>query len=292
MSLQQPPQHEWYFDSGVTNQMTSDAGILSPSSFSGSSLSSIVVGNGSLLPVTSTSSTLLPHQLALNNVLVSPNLIKNLISVRQFTTDNNCSIEFDHLGCSMKALPSRTEIVRCDSSGPLYPLRLPATALLASSSSSLWHQRLGHPGPEVLSKLALVIHCNKPASHTLCHACQLGRHTRLPFHASSSRATRIFQLIHCDLWTSPVTSVSGHKYYLVILDDCSHFLWTFPLCLKFDTFTSLSNFSPMCAHSLASPSKASSVTTAVSSTTLAPHLLPCPWCPLVHVLLLHLAAKR
>ncbi|XP_025813048.1 uncharacterized protein LOC112890360 [Panicum hallii] len=26
MSLQQPPQHEWYFDSGATNHMTSDAG--------------------------------------------------------------------------------------------------------------------------------------------------------------------------------------------------------------------------------------------------------------------------
>ena len=82
----------------------------------------------------------------------------------------------------------------------------------------------------------------KISSDTLCHACQLGRHTRLPFHASSSRATRNFQLIHCDLWTSPIVSVSGHKYYLVILDDCSHFLWTFPLRLKSDTFSTLSNF--------------------------------------------------
>jgi hypothetical protein len=33
--------------------------------------------------------------LVLNDVLVSPNIIKNLISIRRFTTDNNCSIEFD-----------------------------------------------------------------------------------------------------------------------------------------------------------------------------------------------------
>jgi len=32
-----------------------------------------------------------------------------------------------------------------------------------------------------------------------------------------------FDLIHCDLWTSPVDGVSGYKYYLVILDDCLHF---------------------------------------------------------------------
>ena len=157
--------------------------------------------------------------------------------MRQFTSDNNCSVEFDPIGCSVKDLHSRREIVRCDSSGPLYPLRLPASTFHATTSSSLWHQHLGHPGHEALSKLAdFGISCNKTASGPLCHACQLGHHTRLPFHVSSSRATRNFQLIHCDLWTSPIPSISGFKYYLVILDDCSHYLWTFPLRLKSDTF--------------------------------------------------------
>jgi hypothetical protein len=36
--------------------------------------------------------------------------------------------------------------------------------------------------------------------------------------------------------------VLGSKYYLVILDDFTHYLWTFPLKLKSDTFTILSNF--------------------------------------------------
>jgi hypothetical protein len=49
-------------------------------------------------------------------------------------------------------------------------------------------------------------------------------------------------LIHCDLWTSPVLSISGYKYYLVILDDYSHFLWTFPLRLKSDTLPTLTQF--------------------------------------------------
>ena len=153
MSLQQPPQQDWYFDTGATTHMASDAGILSTSTVPSShSSSSIIVGNGNLLPVVSTGSTVLPHNLHLNKVLVSPNLIKNLISVRQFTIDNNCTVEFDPFGCSVKDLPTRNEIVRCNSSGPLYPLQLPASALLASSTSSLWHQRLGHPGHEVLSR--------------------------------------------------------------------------------------------------------------------------------------------
>jgi hypothetical protein len=36
--------------------------------------------------------------------------------------------------------------------------------------------------------------------------------------------------------------VSGSKYYLVIFDDFTHYLWTFPLKLKSDTFNTLSNF--------------------------------------------------
>jgi len=50
---------------------------------------------------------LLPGSLRLNNVLVSLSLIKNLISVRQFTSDNNCSVEFDPAGCSVKDLRTK-----------------------------------------------------------------------------------------------------------------------------------------------------------------------------------------
>jgi hypothetical protein len=42
------------------------------------------------------------------------------------------------------------------------------------------------------------------------------------------QGVQAFDLVHCDLWTSPILSLSGYKYYLVILDDYSHFPWTFP----------------------------------------------------------------
>jgi hypothetical protein len=66
-------------------------------------------------------------------------------------------------------------------------------------------------------------------------------HIRLPFPSYSSRAIRAFDLIHCDLWTSLVPSVSGYKYYF-ILDDCTHYSWTFLLRHKSDTFPTLSHF--------------------------------------------------
>ena len=75
-TLQQPPSTEWYFDSGATSHMTSSSSSLSHTiSPRYPNPSSIVVGNGSLLPVVGTGSTELPHSLFLNNILVSPQII-------------------------------------------------------------------------------------------------------------------------------------------------------------------------------------------------------------------------
>jgi hypothetical protein len=146
-------------------------------------------------------------------------------------------------------LQTKTEIARCNSSGDLYPFWWPSSPAHAlsttASSSTLWHHRLGHLSSQALSHLARVFSfpCNKNNTDDhLCHAGQLGKHVRLPFDNSTTHTTRPFQLIHCDLWTSPIPSVSGYKYYLIVLDDFTHYLWTFPLCVKSNTFPTLKNF--------------------------------------------------
>jgi hypothetical protein len=154
-------------------------------------------------------------------------------------------------------------IARCNSTGNLYPFFPPSPAstivlTAASSSTTLWHRRLGHIGHEARSKLisSNVISCSKRHHDHICHACQLGCHVRLPFTMSNSRALHPFELIHCDLWISPVVSVSGYKYYLVILDDCTHYTRTFPLRLKSNTFGVLSNFFSFVRTQFNSPIKA------------------------------------
>lgn len=74
-------------------------------------------------------------------------------------------------------------------------------------------------------KYRTTYHVLVPRSHrsrNLVTKCQLGRHVRLP-SPSPSQVVHNFDIIHCDLWISPVISVSGYKYYLVVLDDCSHY---------------------------------------------------------------------
>lgn len=210
VSLTPPPSStEWYADSGDGSRMANNAGILSfsypPSSFGPSTM---IVGNRALLPITSVGSSSFSMQqrsLVLSNILVAPNIIKNLISVRRFTTDNNCSIEFDPFGLSVKDLQTWSLITRCNSTDDLYPFFPPtaSTPALAAtvSSTTLWHCHPGHLGHEALSKIVScnAISCNNRTSDHICHVCQLGHHVRLPFSMSNTRASKPFDLIYCDI---------------------------------------------------------------------------------------------
>lgn len=124
--------------------------------------------------VTSSEDSVLPDSLYLNNILLTSGIVDNLLSVHCLTTDNHCSMEFDLFGVSVKYLYSRNVIVRCNSSGPLYTLRLPAVppttpCVLVAVTATTWHRRLGHPGANVLSKIA--IPRSNGANNVPCHAC-------------------------------------------------------------------------------------------------------------------------
>src|SRR6185503_7999692 len=91
-ALTPPTSTEWIADLGASFHTTPDAGILSsvrPPHPSCSS--SIMVGDGSCLPVTAVGSA--PGSFLLTNVLVAPQMVYNILSIRQFTANNSYSIE-------------------------------------------------------------------------------------------------------------------------------------------------------------------------------------------------------
>ncbi|XP_026378762.1 uncharacterized protein LOC113273219 [Papaver somniferum] len=142
-------------------------------------------GNDNSIPVTASGIkfiTLSSRTLQLKNTLVVPDIIKNLVSVRKFTTENHVSVEFDPAGFYVKDLSSRKIILRCNSSEELYPITNSAVPPQTPSQSSpisltvfspdIWHNRLGHPGKAILDVLCTnnSIHCNKDQHSKLFHS--------------------------------------------------------------------------------------------------------------------------
>ncbi|GKE07650.1 ribonuclease H-like domain-containing protein, partial [Tanacetum coccineum] len=229
-------------DTGASSHLNSSVNSLSEN-FNTCMYPSISVGDGHSIPVTNTGHSILPtpfKSLHLNNVLITPHIVKNLIFVRQFVRDNNCTIEFDAFGFSVKDFMTCRVLLRCDSTGDLYPVTAPSPiphVFLVSQHT--WHQRLGHPGREVLRHLVSnnLISCNKEKPPTLCHACQFGKHVRLSFVSSNTVVTSSFDIIHSDVWTSSIPSLSGFKYYILFLDHYSQFVWVYPLINKPDVLS-------------------------------------------------------
>ncbi|XP_071705153.1 uncharacterized protein [Rutidosis leptorrhynchoides] len=79
--------------------------------------------------------------------------------VRRLSIDNNISLEFDPFGFTVKDFSKGTPLMRCNSTGDLYPLhpsklqQLQSHSAFTVLSSDLRHQRLGHPGSNVISSL-------------------------------------------------------------------------------------------------------------------------------------------
>ncbi|KAJ9565668.1 hypothetical protein OSB04_001634 [Centaurea solstitialis] len=244
-SVPVPQDNNFYMDSGATRHMTFNQGTMH--SLTPCNSNFIQVGNGAVIPARYIGQCSFPFSswpLQLKNVLLFDKIIKNLIFVRRFTVDNSVSVEFDPFGFTVKDFQTGRPLQRCDSDHhDLYPVipSSPPSALASANvaiSFDTWHRRLGHPGAAVFQFLmsCKFISCSGKTS-SVCHACQLGKHCRLPFSVSSTKTSRVFELIHSDLWTSPVTSLSGFKYYVLFLDDFYHFLWVFPLRAKSEVFS-------------------------------------------------------
>ncbi|GJW06425.1 ribonuclease H-like domain-containing protein [Tanacetum coccineum] len=90
-------------------------------------------------------------------------------------------------------------------------------------SQHTWHQRLGHPGGEVLRRLVYsnFNSYNKDKPPVLCHACQLGKHVRLSFVSSSTVISSCFDIFTwmCGLHPFRVFQGTDTAYLLLYVDD-------------------------------------------------------------------------
>lgn len=235
--------NNWLLDSGATHHITSDLANLSlHQPYAGNE--EVLIGDGSGLAISHTGSTLLPSQhrpLSLNNILCVPNIHKNLISVYRLCNSNQVSVEFFPAHFQVKDLSSGVPLLQGRTKDELYEwpvTRSNIHSLLASTSpktsSHKWHSRLGHPSFSVLQSVAsqFALPMSSSSKHLSCTHCLINKSHKLPFAQSSITSSRPLQYVFSDVWSSPITSVENHKYYLVLVDHYTRYTWLYPLSKK------------------------------------------------------------
>jgi hypothetical protein len=117
-----------------------------------------------------------------------------------------------------------------------------------SSDAWLWHERYSHLHFDALSKIEQkgmvhdLPHINH--IHRLCADCIATKMKRSLFPSlAKRRADGLLDLVHGDL-CGPISSETpgGKKFFLVLVDDWSRFMWVAPLAAKSDMLAAVKMF--------------------------------------------------
>ena len=114
--------------------------------------------------------------------------------------------------------------------------------LSSSNKDTIWlyHLGPGHPYFRVLKVMFPYI------SKFHCETCELTKHTRVSFPISNKRSSHPFHLIHSDIWgPSTIPNVSGARWFVSLIDDCTRVTWIFLLKQKYDVSNVIPNFHSM-----------------------------------------------
>ncbi|KAF7149901.1 hypothetical protein RHSIM_Rhsim02G0228300 [Rhododendron simsii] len=160
MTLESPIDEDWLPDTGATSHMTGNRDkLFNLTSYTGRDY--VMVGNGEKLKITHIGDAQLPakhNDILLHDVLLVPDIKKNLLSVSQLTSDLPCHFEFTSDGFVVKDQKTNQVMARGNRKGGLYVLdgtekQALFSARFRTTSEDVWHQRLGHPQAKVVSYL-------------------------------------------------------------------------------------------------------------------------------------------
>ncbi|KAK4377973.1 hypothetical protein RND71_004269 [Anisodus tanguticus] len=121
-------------------------------------------------------------------------------------------------------------LLQAFSKGDVYPFSPWSKSSYSQASvavrqpGDIWHPRLGHSVAQVLSsrRSKNVISLLNSFSNN-CVSCRLGKSQHLPFNLVEHGNTSPLEIIHSDVWHSPVSSKLGFLYYVIFADDFSRF---------------------------------------------------------------------
>ncbi|CAL2238905.1 unnamed protein product [Prunus armeniaca] len=232
--------HSWYIDSGCSNHMTGDEGLLV--NIQRDLTSKVKMGTGEVVPVAGKGTLVIKTKLGkkhIHEVMLVPGLEENLLSVGQMMEHGyhlvfggNVVSVYDNQSLENLIVKVQMTNNRC------FPLTMmPASELVLKASVThclqTWHKRLGH-----LNERSMKLLENQGMVHGLphleqmsvvCDGCMQGKQHRDSFPLESTwRASNPLELVHTDICGPMKTeSLSGNRYFLLFTDDYTRMSWVY-----------------------------------------------------------------
>jgi hypothetical protein len=227
----------WVLDTGASNHMTGTRSALQ--SLNDKVKGTVSFGDGSHVEIQGIGSMVMQGQNQQHKVLTDvyfiPKLKSNIISLGQLE-EKGCEVCLKH-GRLNVIDPEGTLLISAPRTKKrLYTIQLgltdPVCLLMKHNDEAWqWHARFGHLNFRALRELGRkgMVDGMPVVDHVeqVCDGCTLRKQHRRPFpQASSFRAEQGLELVHADLCgqISPKTP-GGNSYFLLVVDDCSRYMW-------------------------------------------------------------------
>ncbi|WVZ87161.1 hypothetical protein U9M48_033847 [Paspalum notatum var. saurae] len=253
MSMQSS-NSDWILDSGATKHVSGISNeFASYTPYPCTHKEMIRTANGTSCPVKGVGTVQCTPSITLSSALYVPSFPVNLVSISSLVDHMDCRVSFDRYNCLIQERQSRKKLgigIRRD--GLWYLDREDASEyvchVLATTVSEkeakvlLLHCRLGHIPFETMGKMFPTELSKVDKSKLVCDACEYGKHTRASYVSRGLRSVLPFVMIHSDVWTSPVVSMGGMKYFVTFIDCYSRMTWIYLMKNKNEVLKCFQNF--------------------------------------------------
>jgi len=247
----------WILDSSASKHVTGQSNeFASYTPYPSTYKETIQTADGTHQPIKGVGTVKCSPSIMLSSVLHVPSFPVNLLSLSALVDHMDCRVSFDRDHCIIQERKTGKELGTGIRYGGLWYLdrkddgRSMGVALASSMNEDeakvmLQHCRLGHLSFDTMIKVFPEVMSKVDRRKLVCDACEYGKHTRSTYVSRGLRSVSPFMLIHSDVWTCPITSISGMRYFVTFIDCYSRVTWIYLIKHKSEVLKCFQNFSSL-----------------------------------------------